>query len=99
MEVEFKERWHADIEKDAVSASKKLPVEVIKSARNKLHLLRNAPDERTLKNWQSLHFKKLSGDKKGLYSVRVNKTWRIEFKLDKTCVPAKITIISIKDDH
>lgn len=99
MEVEFKEPWYADIENNAVAASKKLSVEVIKSARRKLQVLRSAPDERTLRNWRSLHFEKLSGDKQGLYSIRLNKQWRMVFDMDKTCVPAKITVLSIEDYH
>ena len=30
----------------------------------------------------SLNFKKLSGKKKNIYSIRVNRKWRLEFRVD-----------------
>lgn len=41
-----------------------------------------AEDSNELRQFKSLHFEALSGDKKGLYSVRVNRQYRIEFRLN-----------------
>ena len=43
----------------------KLPVDVICSLQNKLHLIENMTDERELRNWKSLHYEKLTGNLKG----------------------------------
>ncbi|WP_099445993.1 hypothetical protein [Caulobacter sp. B11] len=40
-----------------------LPFSVIKSCRDKLAFIGAAPDERTLRNWKSLRYKKLAGTK------------------------------------
>ena len=60
----------------------KLPVPVIKSARRKLTVLRAATDDRSLRNWKSLHYEKLKGDRDGLRSIRVNDQWRLIFQWD-----------------
>ena len=44
-----------------------------------------------LKQFKSLNFEALKGNKKGLFSVRVNKQYRLEFKL----VNDKITLTEI----
>lgn len=38
-----------------------LPFAVIKCAREKLNFMAQAPDERTLRNWKSLYYKRLEG--------------------------------------
>jgi proteic killer suppression protein len=58
MEVEFKDESVGLVETDR-AAETKLPAEVINSLRQKLVVIRAAPDERTLRNWKSLHYEKL----------------------------------------
>lgn len=76
----------------------RLPVSVINSYRRKLIVIRAAPDERTLRNWKSLHFEKLSGDRQGQYSIRLNEKWRLVFELAPGN-PAILTILSVEDYH
>ena len=76
-----------------------LPIGVIKSARRKLIELHGAPDERTLRNWKSLNYKKLSGARKGRRSIRLNDQYRMVFLLDTTQEPPVITILEIGDTH
>ena len=76
-----------------------LPISVINSARKKIVLLEQAPDERTIRNWRSLNFKKLSGDRDGQKSIRVNDQYRIIFTLDNDEHPPRITILEIDDTH
>lgn len=56
-------------------------------------------DVRELHDIPSLHFKKLIGDRKGSYSLRLNKQWRLIVHLlvvnNETCVE----ILSIEDYH
>jgi proteic killer suppression protein len=77
----------------------KLPVPVIKSARRKLTALRAAPDDRALRNWKSLHYEKLRGDRDGQRSIRVNDQYRIVFTLDESSKPPTATILAIEDYH
>ena len=76
-----------------------LPISVIKAARRKLVLLEQAPDERTLRNWKALNYKKLSGDREGERSVRVNDQYRIVFTLVETERPPIVRITEIGDTH
>lgn len=76
-----------------------LPIGVIKSARRKLVVLDAAPDERTLRNWKSLNYKKLSGNRSGQRSIRLNDQYRMVFLLDESQQPPVITILEIGDIH
>lgn len=98
MDVFFSDPKVAAIE--AADASQtKLPIPVIKSARRKLTVLRAAPDERTLRDWKSLHYEKLQGDMEGYRSIRVNDKYRMVFSIDTTTQPNAVTIISVEDYH
>jgi len=99
MNVAFQDKRLAAIE-TTESASTKLPTEVIKAARRKLTVIRAAPDERTLRNWKSLNYKKLSGEMEGQRSLRLNGTWRMYLRLDETGGPPPTALIlDIRDDH
>ena len=76
-----------------------LPVAIIKSARRKLTVLRAAIDDRSLRNWKSLHYEKLKGKRKGQRSIRLNEKYRMVFSLDEDDEPQTITILSIEDYH
>ena len=98
MNVVFGDRGLEKIETDA-AGELKYPLSVIKSARKKLTVIRAAPDERTLRNWKSLHYEKLEGARKGQRSIKLNDQWRIVFKLNNKTNPPTVTIISIEDYH
>ena len=76
-----------------------LPIGVIKSARRKLVLLYGAPDERTLRNWKSLNYKKLKGDCDGRRSIRLNDQYRMIFTIDDNHRPPIVTVLEIGDTH
>jgi|SRR5579871_552494 len=76
-----------------------LPLEVVKSCQKKLAILDAAPNELTLRNWKSLYYEKLVGDRKGERSIRLNKQWRLVFVLDETTSPATIEVLSVEDYH
>jgi proteic killer suppression protein len=98
MDVEFADKALASIETDDPSPTR-LPVAVIKAARRKLVVLRAATDDRALRNWKSLHYEKLKGDREGQRSIRINDKYRIVFKLDNEAKPQKATILAIEDYH
>lgn len=76
-----------------------LPIAVIRAAQRKIILLAQSPDERTLRNWKSLNYKKLSGDREGQRSIRVNDQYRIVFELIEDERPPAIRIVEIDDTH
>ena len=98
MEVKFADATLALIETDQAGTTR-LSVAIIKSARRKLSVLRAAPDERSLRNWKSLHYEKLRGGRDGLRSLRLNDQFRLVFTLDEGTKPPTITILSIEDYH
>ena len=75
-----------------------LPARVIKGAREKLNFLAEAPDERTIRNWKSLNYKRLEGgdDRR---QIRINEQYRIVFTIDTSGEPPVITILAIGDPH
>jgi toxin HigB-1 len=98
MEVEFRDSKLALIETNR-AAETKLPLSVINSARRKLVLIRAAPDERTMRNWKSLHYEKMSGDCEGERSIRLNRQWRMDIELDEACTPGKVIVIEITNHY
>ncbi len=97
MDIEFREKSLSLIETDR-AAETKLPASVINSFRDKMVVIRAAPDERTLRNWKSLHYEKLKGQE-GERSIRLNKQWRIVFLIETECKPNKIKILKVEDYH
>lgn len=98
MEIEFADPSLADVETDNAGATR-LPVAVIRAVRRKLTVLRAATDDRTLRNWKSLHYEKLKGSRKGQRSIRINKQYRMVFELDSETDPQTITVLAIEDYH
>jgi proteic killer suppression protein len=98
MDIVFADRNLGLVETEDAGLTK-LPVAVIKSVRRKLTLIRAAPDDRALRNWKSLHYEKLKGDRDGQRSVWVNEKYRIVFLLNEDTKPPTVTIVAIEDYH
>ena len=98
MRVVFADDELALIETDQ-AGSTRLGVAVIKSARRKLTILRAAVDDRSLRNWKSLHYEKLTGDREGQRSIRLNLKWRLVFTLNTEIIPPIMTVLEIVDYH
>ena len=77
----------------------KLPVGVIKSLQSKLVVIKAAPDERTLRNWRSLHYEKLKGDRSHQRSIRLNDQWRLVFEILDKQTPPTVLIVAVEDYH
>jgi proteic killer suppression protein len=60
--------------------SKKLPLEIQRTARRKLLYLDSAKDLQDLKAPPGNKLEKLKGDRAGQYSIRINDQWRICFE-------------------
>ncbi len=62
--------------------SKKLPADIQNVARRKLRMINNAQNINDLRIPPANHLEKLSGNLSGMYSIRINKQWRIIFNWD-----------------
>jgi toxin HigB-1 len=98
MKIEFRDRRLALITTER-AAETKLPFAVIKSCREKLVVLAAAPDERTLRNWRSLRYEKLKGEREGQRSIRLNDQWRLVFELHDKQNPPTIMVLMVEDYH
>jgi proteic killer suppression protein len=99
MDVEFRDKKLAFVETDRAAAETGLSVALIESCRDKLNFIRAAPDERSLRNWKSLHYEKLEGERSGQRSIRLNKQFRLVFTLDNERKPPLVTVLSVEDYH
>lgn len=99
MEIEFQDRQRLDLIETDRATETRLPIAVINSCRRKLNLIRAAPDERTLRNWKSLHYEKLEGNRSDERSIRLNDQWRLIFKINSECRPPKLIVLAIEDYH
>lgn len=102
VDIEFRDKRLAPIdtteEATAVAAATGLSEAVIKACRKRLNFIRSAPDERSLRNWRSLHYEKLEGDRKGQRSIRLNDQWRMILDFYDTR-PPKMIVLDIEDYH
>jgi proteic killer suppression protein len=81
----------------AAAGETRLPASVIKAARRKLTVLRAATDDRSIRNWKSLHHETLQDDSRRY--VRLNEKYRMVFDLNERSEPPTTTIIAIEDCH
>lgn len=69
--------------------------EIVKRYKRCIDYLKWASSKETLFTINSLRFEALTGDKNGMFSVRVNDKYRIEFTLNMTSEEPLLTICSI----
>jgi toxin HigB-1 len=98
MEVTFKNRSLDRLETDA-RYSAGLSDAIVKSYRKAMQHIRAASDERTLYTRRSFRFEKLSGNRNGQYSMRLNIQWRLIVELLSEGSTTAINIIEITDYH
>ncbi len=63
--------------------SKKLPPDIQQAALRKLRMLHNACNINDLRIPPANHLEKLTGERAGQYSIRINDQWRICFVWEK----------------
>ena len=72
---EAKKIWNGTV-------STKLPFEIQQTARRKLRMINNSQNINDLRIPPANRLKKLQGDLKDKYSIRINDQWRIVFRWD-----------------
>ena len=78
---------------------KQLGSDVTKAFRKKVGLLVAADSELDLRNYKALHYEKLSGDRAGQHSVRLNKQWRLILRVEADEDGRLLIVIEIIDYH
>ena len=72
---------------------------LVTSFRRKMEFIRAADNENDMRAMKSFHFEKLKGDRKGDYSIRLNKKFRLTFQIEKTDSGNRIVVLAIEDYH
>lgn len=74
------------------------PVEVLETFKRKVFQIKSAKNTADLRNIKSLHFEKLKEKKyEGKYSIRLNKAYRIIFRIENSEGNNRIEIICIEE--
>ena len=98
MDVTFKNQSLDRLETDA-SYSAGLGDALVKAYRRAMQHIRAASDERTLYSRRSFRFEKLSGDRAGQHSMRLNDQWRLIVEIKGDAPYKTIHVIEIVDYH
>jgi len=82
MKIFFEKDYLSELYQNGKSNDKKhrYQPQIINKYKRVIDLMIAQPNVLSLNQYGSLHYEKLSGDKKGLSSVRVNDQYRIEFR-------------------
>ncbi len=94
MEVIFKNSYLEKLYMGTKITGKPLYNEdVIKSFRKKINFLIQASDLIELDTVNGLNFEALKGDRQGLYSIRINNKYRLEFSIEQNALALKDIIL------
>jgi toxin HigB-1 len=96
MDVEFKDSSLDRLETDA-AYSAEFGDAVVKAYRKRMQQIRAASDERTFYALRSLNFEKLTRDREGQYSMRLNKQWRLIIELRGEAPRKTVYVVEITD--
>lgn len=94
----FKKKKLEDLYTEEKGAHK-YPAEVIDAFFEAMAVIAAAHDERDLYAMKGFHFEKLSGDRKGEHSLRLNKQFRLIVTMEKDTDGKFVLVIDIADYH
>ncbi len=97
MIVIFEKPYLRELYENGKSSDKKhrFQPSIVKRYIQRINFLKKAASKEELFPIKSLHFEALLGDKKGLFSVKVNDQYRIEFSLQEDMEQPILTVCSI----
>lgn len=75
------------------------PPEVVKAFRKRMQFIRSAMDERDFRALRGLRFKRMEGDRRHQYSIRLNDQWRLIIEFEGRGREKTALIINIEDYH
>ena len=97
MEVRFKDDSLDRLVKEKDDGSR--PAAVVKAYRHRLQQIRSARDERDLRAMGSARLEKLKGKRKGQWSMRLNKQWRLILEFEGQGTDKAVVVVEITDYH
>ena len=87
MQIRFNDQYLEKIySNQAVKGKPIFSEQVILQFKKTVLKIKYAESTIELRQQKGLHFEALKGDKKGLYSIRVNKQYRLEFKIENDII-------------
>ena len=98
MEVEHRDDDLARLEEDP-RFNAHLPYGVVRAYRKVMNWIRQAHDERDLRQLKSLRFEKLEGNRNHQHSMRLNNQYRLIVELTDTPRGRTVEIVEITDYH
>ena len=98
MLVEFDDKDLARLETDP-TFSAGFEHSIVRSFRKRILFIRSSKDERDFYAMKSLHFEKLSGDRAGQHSMRLNAQWRLILRIKQGDNGKLVVVASIADYH
>ena len=81
---------------DTLKGKPKYSDGVITKFKKVILILKNAESSIELSKFMGLNFEALKGNKKGLYSIRIDQSYRLEFKLENDVI--QLTEIAIIEE-
>lgn len=99
MRIEFEDDQLRRLYEDPDFHAPRLGRDVVKAFRKKVGFIVSAASELDLRNFKSLHFEKLQGDRSGQHSIRLNDQWRLILRLDSDDEGRVVVIIELVDYH
>ena len=98
MQLVFKQEYLRTLYFDQTTDKKhRFQPDEVKKYIKVVNILKNAKVVEDLFPFNSLNYEKLSGDKEGIESVRVNDKYRLEFQTEKVEGAVVVTICNIMD--
>lgn len=99
MIVTFGKDYLKSLYEKGESGSKKLRFQpdIVRRYKRCIDYLKAAPGKESLFLFNSLNFEALKGDKAGLFSIRVNHQYRIEFTINENLEQPILTICNIHE--
>ena len=97
MIVTFEQTYLKELYENGKTSDKKHRFQpgIVKRYKDRINYLMKATSKEELYPIKSLHFEALHGDKKGLFLVKVNDQYRIEFSLTENLEEPILTICNI----
>ena len=97
MIVTFEESYLKELYESGKTSDKKhrFQPSIAKRYKDRVDLLKKVSSKEELFPIKSLHFEALHGDKRGLFSIKVNDQYRVEFSLDENTEQSILTICNI----
>jgi proteic killer suppression protein len=99
MEIRFEKEYLSELYYKGASSNRKywFQPQVIKKYKIIIDILESVNSIEELFRYNSLRYEVLSGDKKGVSSVRVNNQYRIEFTVSQVVSETVVTICNIQE--